>query len=62
VTSFHALAAVFALVVLARNAVPALRRARARQASALVPLLACLAATAVLAAAVRGLLLTGATP
>ena len=73
--TFHALAAVFALVVLARHGPAALRRLGPRRGpdaeaapadpgrlAALVPLLACLAALAVLAAAGRGLLLTGATP
>ena len=73
--TFHALAAVFALVVLARHGGAALRLlgrqhgpggeaapADPGRLAALVPLLACLAALAVLAAAVRGLLLSGATP
>jgi hypothetical protein len=61
VTGFHAAAALFALVVLVRNAGRALKLLAPRSAAAdrlagLAPLLASLAALAVLWVAVKGLL------
>ena len=77
--TFHVLAAVFALVVLVRNGLAAWRLLRARpveepadrpagpgRLAVAVPLLACLAAAAVLAVAVKAMLAAlahpGATP
>ena len=72
--TFHALAAVVALVILLRNAPGALRLLRPGpgagegerpgpgRLAGLVPLLACLLAAAVLAAAARGLLVAAPSP